>query len=140
MTRTLLTSVTLTNFRSISGTITVPLDAPIVLVHGQNGAGKTSLLSGIELALTGQVLSLQRVDPGYTSHLVHKGAEKAQVGIQVEGLPQKGATVSIQQGAIAGNPLLGAEHARFYSERCFLAQSSLGRLLELYQTLRGVRI
>lgn len=133
MTRTLLTSVTLTNFRSISGTITVPLDAPIVLVHGQNGAGKTSLLSGIELALTGQVLSLQRVDPGYTSHLVHKGAEKAQVGIQVEGLPQKGATVSIQQGAIAGNPLLGAEHARFYSERCFLAQSSLGRLLELYQ-------
>ena len=61
MTRTLLTSVTLTNFRSIRGTITVPLDAPIVLVHGQNGAGKTSLLSGIELALTGQVLSLSRI-------------------------------------------------------------------------------
>ena len=44
-----LKSITVTNFRSIKGSVTVPLDAPVVLIHGQNGTGKTSLLSAIEL-------------------------------------------------------------------------------------------
>ena len=41
----LLKSITVTNFRSIKGSVTVPLDAPVVLIHGQNGAGKTSILA-----------------------------------------------------------------------------------------------
>lgn len=50
-----LKSVTVTDFRSIRGTVTVPLDSPVVLIHGQNGSGKTSLLSAIELGLTGKL-------------------------------------------------------------------------------------
>lgn len=130
-----LKSITLTDFRSIRGSITVPLDAPIVLVHGQNGAGKTSLLSGIELALTGSVPSLQRVDPDYLQHLVHKDAQTSQVHLSASGLAddRKDAEMTVSDGSVAGMPLLSADPARFYSERCFLAQSSLGRLLELYQ-------
>jgi exonuclease SbcC len=52
-----LKSITITNFRSIKGTINIPLDAPVVLIHGQNGTGKTSILSAIELALTREVPS-----------------------------------------------------------------------------------
>jgi len=55
-----LTSITIKDFRSINGSITVPLDAPIVLIHGVNGAGKSSVLSALELALTGRVESLSR--------------------------------------------------------------------------------
>jgi exonuclease SbcC len=49
-----LEAITISNFRSIRGSVTVPLDAPVVLIHGLNGAGKTSVLAAIELALTGQ--------------------------------------------------------------------------------------
>lgn len=128
-----LSSITLTNFRSIKGTITVPLDAPIVLIHGANGAGKTSLLSAIELALTGQVASLQRVDPDYATHLVHKDAKSAELKIETSGLERNDAGLKVTANAIEGEALLGPDLARFYAERCFLAQSSLGRLLELYQ-------
>ena len=60
-----LKSVTVTNFRSIRGQVTVPLDAPVVLIHGQNGAGKTSILSAVELALTGAVQSISRGESDY---------------------------------------------------------------------------
>lgn len=128
-----LNSITLTNFRSIRGSISVPLDAPIVLVHGQNGAGKTSLLSAIELALTGSVASLERVDPDYASHLVHKDADSANVQIHTTGLDVNEANFSVDASGISGAALLSGDLVRFYRERCFLAQSSLGRLLELYQ-------
>ncbi|RWD13546.1 MAG: hypothetical protein EOS57_21100, partial [Mesorhizobium sp.] len=128
-----LSSITLTNFRSIKGSITVPLDAPIVLIHGANGAGKTSLLSAIELALTGQVASLQRVDPDYAAHLVHKDAKSAELKIETSGLDRNETSLKVTANAIEGEALLGPDLARFYAERCFLAQSSLGRLLELYQ-------
>jgi exonuclease SbcC len=118
-----LSSITLTNFRSIKGTITVPLDAPIVLIHGANGAGKTSLLSAIELALTGQVVSLQRVDPDYAAHLVHKDAKSAELKIETSGLERNEASLKVTANAIEGEALLGPDLARFYAERCFLAQS-----------------
>jgi exonuclease SbcC len=65
MTDLLLKELDVTNFRSIRGHVHAPLDAQVVLVHGENGAGKTSLLSAIELALTGGVQSLRRADAGY---------------------------------------------------------------------------
>ena len=133
MTAGRLKSITLTDFRSIRGTISVPLDAPIVLVHGANGAGKTSLLSAIELALSGQVASLGRVDPDYAKHLVHKEAAKAQISIETTGLERNEASLSVADSQVTGKALLTPQRSRFYTERCFLAQSSLGRLLELYQ-------
>jgi len=130
----LLKSVTVTNFRSIKGSVTVPLDAPVVLIHGQNGAGKTSILSAIELGLTAHVPSLARSDQDYVSHLVHKEADEGHVAVTVDGLNgAAGPTdITVTRTGISGNALLSRERARFYSERCYLAQATLGRLLEIY--------
>ncbi len=46
-----LQTLTVTNFRSIRDTVAIDLDAPVVLLHGQNGAGKTTVMSALELAL-----------------------------------------------------------------------------------------
>lgn len=135
MTAPQLKSVTVTDFRSIRGNVTVPLDAPVVLIHGPNGAGKTSILSAIELALTGRVPSLARVDTDYVSHLVHKEATEARVSVAATGVDDGGdrREFVIRNGVLTGTPLLSPDAARFYSERCYLPQSTLGRLLEIYQ-------
>ncbi len=130
----LLRSISLTNFRSIRGTISVPLDASIVLIHGQNGAGKTSLLSGIELALTGAVPSLHRLDDEYFSHLVHKDASSASITVTVNlSSAEVSKKLEIQGAVVRGEPLFKASDSAFFSERCYLAQSTMNRLLELYQ-------
>jgi exonuclease SbcC len=131
----MLKSVSITDFRSIRGSITVPLDAPVVLVHGQNGAGKTSLLSAIELALTGHVPSLARIDSGYVDHLVHKAADSSRIVLEALGLPQQSlrTELAITRDGITGSALLASETARYYNERCFLAQSTLTKLLEIYE-------
>lgn len=130
-----LKSVTVTDFRSIRGTVTVPLDSPVVLIHGQNGSGKTSLLSAIELGLTGQVASLARVDPTFESHLVHKAATEGRVSITVEGLTDLSQSAEIKSinRKFSGKGVLSPLLSRFYGERCYLAQSTLARLLEIYQ-------
>lgn len=130
-----LNSITLSDFRSIRGTVTASLDAPVVLIHGPNGTGKTSILSGIELALAGEIPSLGRVESDYRAHLVHKKAKTAKVALAVSGGVNGSDTteLSIADGAIVGRALLQKSSARFYSERCYLAQSALGRLLEIYQ-------
>ena len=124
------------NFRSIRGEITVSLDAPVVLIHGQNGTGKTSLLAALELALTGAVPSLQRADPEYLQHLPHKGAEdqkgKVQLDADLNGV-SAASHIEVSRTAISGSPLLTGSGSGFFSERCFLAQATLSRLLEIYQ-------
>lgn len=130
-----LNSVSITDFRSIRGNIIVPLDAPVVLIHGSNGAGKTSILSAIELALTGSIPSLGRVEPDYMAHLVHKQARQGQINLKAEGIdgvPPE-VTLPVTSTGVRGKPLLPEHLANFYSERCYLPQSVLGRLLELYQ-------
>ena len=131
----LLKSITVANFRTIKGSVTVPLDAPVVLIHGQNGTGKTSILSAIELGLTRQVPSLARFDTDYVSHLVHKEADEARIAATVEGLDDGVRTTNIvvTRTGISGSSLLSREQANFYSERCYLAQATLGRLLEIYE-------
>ena len=86
MTEPLLQDVEITNFRSIKGSVLAPLDAKVVLIHGENGAGKTSLLSAIEMALTGRVLSLDRADPNYTSQLLYRSADRGQIKLRTVGL------------------------------------------------------
>ena len=127
--------ITLTNFRSVRGTITVPLDAPVVLIHGPNGSGKTSILYGIELALTGEIPELKRADPDYLSYLVHRGAPRAMVEVSQRGRgdDHSPGEVQITQGKVDKIALLKPATAKFFSERCYLAQATLGRLLEIYQ-------
>ena len=130
-----LEAITLTNFRSINSPVRVPLDAPVVLIHGQNGTGKTSILSGIELALTGDIPSLRRIDTGYKQHLINKDSGDARLDLIARGLlnGRPEASVTITPHSIVGEPMLTSELAKTYSERCYLAQATLGRLLEIYQ-------
>jgi|SRR5277367_3955671 len=131
----LLKSITVTNFRSVKGSVTVPLNAPVVLIHGQNGSGKTSILSALELVLTGQVPSLARLDPDYLSNLIHKEADEGRVTATVDGLNgvSRPTDITIGRTGVLGDALLSPDRAHFYSERCYLAQATLGRLLEIYE-------
>ncbi len=130
-------TLTITDFRSVKGSITVPLSAPIVLIHGQNGAGKTSVLSALELALTGDIAAMRRADEDFIDHLVHQGAKRATVRLSASALTTgKGdllGVANIEGGKIIGSAILNGHQAQFFAERCYLAQSTLGRLLEIYQ-------
>lgn len=135
-----LRGISISDFRALDGHRTLPLDAPVVLLHGPNGAGKTSVLSALELALTCDVRSMRRHDERYTAHLPTHGHSFATVRADVAdeltiGEPQTNMTVGGDR--IDGRPALGADAAQFYSERCYLDQVSLGQLLELYQYREG---
>jgi DNA repair protein SbcC/Rad50 len=122
-----LDAIQITNFRSIRETVSVPLDAPVVLLHGTNGAGKSTVMSAIELALTGRVSSIGEAD---REHLVHHGEPQATVEL-VSSVGRT--TLRLRGGETSGDPLLGADDARFFAERCYLQQRTLARLLEIYQ-------
>ena len=130
----LLKELDVTNFRSIRGPVHVPLDAKVVLVHGENGAGKTSLLSAIELALTGSVQSLWRADPNYARQLLHRSTLHGNVAVKITGADGEqhyGAFLD-ETGA---HPAVALEQqfAAFFGERTYLPQSQLGQLLQIYQ-------
>ena len=134
MTKSQLKEIEITNFRSIRGRILVPLDAQVVLIHGENGAGKTSLLSAIEMALTGRMVAIQRADPNYDKQLLHRGAQTGKILLKAF---LNGADVEFEtQLKTAGADTLTCLPmglAAFLSERCYLPQTLLGQLLQIYQ-------
>lgn len=133
-------SLMVSDFRRIEGTRVLPFDAPVVLIHGSNGTGKTSVLSALELALTGSVRSMERQDDRYISHLPFLGQAYATVRADVAEYLQAGspgAPMTVGGTRIDGPKALTDEAAKFYTERCYLDQASLGRLLEIYQTQVG---
>lgn len=124
------------NFRSLRGEIVVPLDAQVVLVHGTNGMGKTSVLSALELALTGKIAHFAADGDGYRSYLttLETGGgsiELTTTGSLGESDRTKG-TLDFSDTTFKPAPLLDAADARFFAERCYLPQATLGKLLELY--------
>lgn len=124
------------DFRRIEGTREFPLDAPVVLIHGPNGTGKTSVLSALELALTGEIRSMARHSEQYRAHLPFLGQPHATVRVDVSPDIQggmSGAPLTVSGSRLEGAPALSQAAAKFYTERCYLDQSSLGRLLDLYQ-------
>ena len=129
-------SLMVSDFRRIEGTRVLPLDAPVVLIHGPNGTGKTSVLSALEFGLTGAVRSMERQYDRYTAHLPFLGQPFATVRVDVADYLQAGtpgAPLTVNGARTDGTPAFTADTAKFYSERCYLDQASLGRLLELYQ-------
>lgn len=129
-----ITQLTITDFRSIAGTSVIPLDAPIVLIHGPNGSGKTSILSALELALTGDVVAMRRDDANFLRHLVHEGAAQAKVSVVgAAGEADSSGSYVIANGICTGTPYLDGRDRKFFGERCYLAQTMLGRLLDIYQ-------
>jgi exonuclease SbcC len=130
----LLKELDVVDFRSIRGHVHAPLDAQVVLIHGENGAGKTSLLFAIELALTGSVQSLRRADPRYATQLIHRSARQGSVAVRTttgNTSAQYRATVSAE-GVTSASPMDGPL-TTFFSERSYLPQALLGQLLQIYQ-------
>ena len=130
----LLKELDITNFRSIRGHVHVPLDAQVVLVHGENGVGKTSLLSAIELALTGSIQSLWRADPNYSRQLLHRSTDRGNVTVKTIGADGEERYETLLDGTGA-HPVgvLKQQLAGFFGERTYLPQSLLGQLLQIYQ-------
>src|SRR5579885_3676763 len=134
MTNILLRDIEIANFRSIKGTIHAPLDAKVVLIHGENGAGKTSLLAAIELALTGRILSLDRADSHYMTQLLHRSADHGEINLRTLGLADNNDFQTILTPMrIVPRGSLQVGLLSFFTERCYLPQSLLGQLLQIYQ-------
>ena len=132
--------VLISNFRRLKGKWEIPLDAPIVLIHGANGSGKTSVLAAIEFALTGEIRSMRLRDARYTAYLPHRGSLFATIEIEIADEDGKGRLaprVTVGGDDIDGPPALDPERAQFYTERSYLDQESLGQLLDLYQYTEG---
>lgn len=134
MSELILKSLDISNFRSIRGHVHVPLDAKVVLIHGENGAGKTSLLSAVELALTGKVHSLERVDPDYERQLLHRSATAGSVLLKtLDGTSEQSFKAVLNAAGAQSIIALDEQRAAFFRERAFLPQSLLGQLLQIYQ-------
>src|SRR3546814_18097368 len=125
-----LKSLYVKDFRSIDGEVNVSLDAPIVPIHGPNGSGKTSLLSAIELALTGGVPSLSRAEPDYLSFLPHKDRPFGEVRLEVgrPDAPLRSAAVRVTTNQVRAIQTLAAEEASLFTERSNTALSPLEHL------------
>jgi|APLak6261659120_1056016.scaffolds.fasta_scaffold00771_1 DNA repair protein SbcC/Rad50 len=127
--------LTINNFRSIRGQIIVPLDAQVVLVHGANGMGKTSILSALELGLTGKLAHLEGKS-NYMNFLTNFGADSGSIKLVVENLQQSlgnsSGEVTFSPDDFQSSSTLADPYASFFSERCYLPQAVLGRLLEIY--------
>lgn len=131
-----LKTLVIRNFRSLRGEVVVPLDAQVVLVHGTNGMGKTSVLSALELALTGKIAHLAADGDGYRSYLTTLETGGGSIELTTTGPLREGArtkgTLDFSDTTFKPAPLLDAADARFFAERCYLPQATLGKLLELY--------
>ena len=134
-----LTSLRLEHYRSIRGHHTINLDAPVVLIHGANGSGKTSLLSALEIGLTGEAVAMRRSDPNYASHLIHTGMDEAIIDVRCrhDAFEPPHSALSIRPGEVVGQPVLPQQFRRLYTERCFLAQTTLTQLLDIYEQRTG---
>jgi len=122
------------NFRSISGRCVIPLDGSITLVHGANGAGKTSLLSAIELAATGRVGFLEDQGKDTRSFLRNHDYELGSVRLSLSDRSNASRVGSFELSGdrVVGNAALTTAEQTYFLERSFLPQTALGRLLESY--------
>ena len=129
-----LKSLSIQNFRSMRGSVVIPLDAQVVLVHGTNGMGKTSVMSAIELSLTGSIAHLEDQSK-YHDFITHIDTSGGSIQLAVEGMDGRSTgagRVRFAPGSFDATPALNAADASFFAERCYLPQAVLGRLLDIY--------
>ncbi|WP_417608888.1 AAA family ATPase [Parasphingorhabdus sp.] len=129
-----LKSLSIKNFRSMRGSVIIPLDAQVVLVHGTNGMGKTTVMSAIELGLTGSIDHLEDQSK-YHDFLTHIDTAGGSIQLAIEGMNGRSTgagQVTFASGSFDATPALNAADAGFFAERCYLPQAVLGRLLDIY--------
>lgn len=130
-------------FRAFSNKASVPLDADIVLIYGPNGSGKTSVLSALEYAMIGSVADLRGYIDDYPRCLWNdETSGQKHVALRYYDDDQEARVIrrGILDGDRAKNDVfsdvqISAEDQRFFGERCYLSQSKLSRLLEIYQSI-----
>lgn len=131
-----LDTLVIENFRSIKGKVVIPLNAQVVLVHGTNGMGKSSIMSALEIGLTGRMAHLAASGEGYKSYLTHLGQAGGSISLSTtQALGEEGrisGTAAFTETTFEAEPLLAAGLDRFFGERCYLPQATLGRLIEIY--------
>ena len=136
----------LKNFRQFGDLTAIDLDADVVLIHGQNASGKSSLLHAVELALTQEVADLSRFEGSYPQCLTRRGstsgAEVSLTFLDADGVERK-QVASLAAGGkgsrVTGSGPLQAGHVQSFRDRCYLSQARLSRLLELYLTTEPKR-
>jgi DNA repair exonuclease SbcCD ATPase subunit len=105
-----LKDVSITGFRGFGGELTVDMNADVILLHGPNGSGKTSLFDSILWALTG---AIERNRIG--SDVVSKYAEFGEARVVVSFARPDGQTLEVTRRQFAGanqsslSLLIGAE-------------------------------
>lgn len=135
---TRLTELTVDSFRAFGGKETIDLNADVVLIHGSNGAGKSSLLSAIEFAVAGSVSDYARFGKDYPRCLRHVRSQAASCEVKFlnggASVHAVGSAVS-QSDGVSRRGRISEEDARFFVERSYLSQVKLGRLLDSYQAV-----
>lgn len=134
MTELRLQELVVENFRSIAGRCVIPLDASITLIHGANGAGKTSLLSAIEFGATGSVGFLDEQHGDARSLLRNHDFPLGQVRLSLEDRDDgvRLGSFELNGDSVSGRAALTKPEQTYFLERSFLPQTALGRLLESY--------
>ncbi len=117
------------DFRSFAGEYDLDVGGDVVLVYGPNGAGKTTLIQAIEYALTGRVDDLARFHTDYPRCLAPASSPTAQPVSRM--IWRAGSEVQDQSSYAHGSQLPSAD-ARYFSERAYLSQTRLHRLLDMY--------
>lgn len=133
-------SPTVSDFRCIEGTRVLPFDAPVVLIHGSNGTQRRALRSHLGICPYGQ-----RAEYGASGRPLHLAPTVPRAGVRHSSSRRRRVPTSRNARApltvggtrIDGPIALTEEAAKFYTERCYLDQASLGRLLEFYQARVG---
>jgi exonuclease SbcC len=87
-----LSSVVISGFRGFSETLTLDLSADVILVHGPNGTGKTSLFDAVLWAITGRVARL-----GAPQAVISKYAEFGEARIELELLGPDGTRLLVRR-------------------------------------------
>ena len=131
-----LLNLELSGFRCFSGEEQISLDADVVLIHGANGTGKTSILSALEFGLTGQVSELAIFEDDYPRCLRNVDTSRPTFATVKFRTPQGQHVTSTH--TVNGNlreesVALSTDDRRVFRDRCYLSQTSLSRLLENYQ-------